>query len=243
MYLCVKTTVIKIMRFIKQQLSLPIDNIDVISVRETYKKHGPLLPNTIRGIIAGPSNCGKTNVILSMLTQPNGLKFENIYIYSKSLYQPKYEYLKRVLSPIDGIGYYTFSNNSDVCPVEEAKPNSVFIFDDVACGKQDNIRSYFCMGRHKDIDSFYLCQTYSRIPKHLIRDNANLLILFKQDDMNLKHVYNDHVNTDMSFNEFRNMCSKCWSEKYGFITVDKDSSQNNGRYRQNFDTFIDYKKQ
>ncbi|KAL6256683.1 hypothetical protein P5V15_012802 [Pogonomyrmex californicus] len=48
------------------------------------------------------------------------------------------------------------------------------------------------MGRHSNVDCFYLCQTYARIPKHLIRDKANLLILFKQDGTNLKHVYNDH---------------------------------------------------
>jgi len=29
----------------------------------------------------------------------------------------------------------------------------------------------------------------------ILFDNANLLILFKQDGINLKHVYNDHVNT------------------------------------------------
>jgi len=57
------------------------------------------------------------------------------------------------------------------------------------------------MGRHADVDCFYLCQTYARIYKHLIRDNAKLLILFKQDSINLKHVYND-VNTNMSYNEF-----------------------------------------
>jgi len=37
----------------------------------------------------------------------------------------------------------------------------------------------------------------ARIIKYLICDN--LLILFKQDGTNLKYVYNDHVNTDMSF--------------------------------------------
>jgi len=42
------------------------------------------------------------------------------------------------------------------------------------------------MGRHKNIDSFYLCQTYS--PKHLIRDNANFIIMFKQDDLNMRHI-------------------------------------------------------
>ena len=53
------------------------------------------------------------------------------------------------------------------------------------------------MGRHRLIDCFYLCQTYAQIPKHLIRDNLNFLVLFRQDEMNLKHIYGDHVNTDM----------------------------------------------
>lgn len=227
------------MRFIKQQVSLPVKNADeMVTVTRKKKKHGVLLPDNIRGIIVGPSNCGKTNVMISLLEHSNGLQFANVYIYSKSLHQPKYEYLKEVLKPILGLGFYTYSNNCDVIPPEEAKPNSVFIFDDVACEKQNNIRSYFCMGRHNDIDSFYLCQTYTRIPKHLIRDNANFIILFKQDELNLRHIFTDHVNTDMTFNKFRNACAECWKNKYGFMVIDKDSSLNRGRYRKGFDTFM-----
>ena len=196
-----------------------------------------MLPNTIRGIVCGPSNCGKTNALISLLESPNGLRFENIYVYSKSLQQPKYRYLENLLSPIEEISYFTFSNNSDVIPPNEALPNSIFIFDDVACDKQDTIREYFAMGRHSSVDCFYLCQTYAKIPKHLIRDNANLLILFKQDGTNLKHVYNDHVNTDMSYNNFYALCQKCWQDKYGFVVIDKDSSMTNGRYRKGFNEF------
>lgn len=210
----------------------------VSTTKKKKRKHGILLPNSIRGIIVGPSNCGKTNVMISLLEHPQGLQFENVYIYSKSLYQPKYEYLRKIISSIAGLGYYTFSNNCDVISLDEAKQNSVFIFDDVACEKQDNVRSYFCMGRHRDIDSFYLCQTYTHIPKHLIRDNANLFVVFKQDDLNLKHIYNDHVNSDMSFEEFRNMCAECWKDAYGFLVINKDSPLDNGRYRKGFDIFI-----
>jgi len=164
------------------------------------RKHGEILPSTIRAIICGLSNCGKTNVLISLLE--NGVRFENMYVYSKSLQQPKYRYLENLFTSIDEIGYYlTFSNNSNVVPPSEARPNSIFIFDDIACDKQA-VREYFSMGRHSNVDCFYLCQTYAKIPKHLIRDNANLLILFKQDCTNLKHVYNDHVNTDMSYDEF-----------------------------------------
>ncbi|KYM98109.1 hypothetical protein ALC62_11191 [Cyphomyrmex costatus] len=161
-----------------------------------------MLPISIRGVICGPSNCGKTNMLISLLESPHGVRFENVYVYSKSLQQPKYRYLENLLEPIEEIGYFTFSNNSDVVPSNEALPNSIFVFDDVACDKQDAIREYFTMGRHHtlhntgrhaDVDCFYLCQTYAKIPKYLIRDNANLLILFKQDGTNLKR---------KGFNEF-----------------------------------------
>jgi len=64
------------------------------------------------------------------------------------------------------------------------------------------------MGRHKNIDSFYLCQTYSHLPKHLIRDNANFIIMFKQNNLSMRHIYRDHINTDMSYETFVKICQK-----------------------------------
>ena len=85
--------------------------------------------------------------------------FENVYVYSKSLFQPKYQYLEELLESINSIEYYAFSNNRDVIPPKEALPNSIFVFDDVACDNQNTIREYFSMGRHTNIDCFYLSQT------------------------------------------------------------------------------------
>jgi ribosome biogenesis GTPase A len=82
------------MKTIKHKLQLPIINLDKIvctkDSKQQQRRHSQLLPNTIRCLICGPSNCGKSNVMLSLVFNKNGLKFENIYIYSKSLYQPKY---------------------------------------------------------------------------------------------------------------------------------------------------------
>lgn len=227
------------MRFVKQPLSIRVTKRTMLVDEndQQYRRHGALLPGTIRGIICGPSNCGKTNLLLSLIESPNGVRFENIYVYSKSLHQSKYQYLEAILSGIPAIGYFTFLNNSDVIPINESLPNSIFIFDDVACDKQNAIRDYFSMGRHFDIDCFYLCQTYAKIPKHLIRDNSNLLIMFKQDSMNLRHIYNDHVNTDMSWEHFCELCSQCWQKKYGFLVIDKDSPLQYGRYRKGFSEF------
>lgn len=228
------------MRLTKQKVTLPISNFDgTVAAVNDKRKHGPLLPSSIRCLICGPSNCGKTNLLMTLITDLNGLRFENVYIYSKSLNQPKYQFLKRIFEHVKDIGYYTFTDNESICDPREAKQNSIFIFDDIVCDKQDKMREYFCMGRHNNIDSFYLSQTYSKIPKQLIRDNANLIVLFKQDFMNLHHIYADHVNTDMSFEQFKSICNTCWNEdKYGVLVIDKDSDFTNGRYRKGFDCYI-----
>lgn len=230
------------MRIVQQGITLPISNRDFNSdgggAWQQTDRHGSLLPSSIRCIIAGPSNCGKTNVVISLLEHPHGLRFENVYVYSKSLYQPKYNYLGRLLEPIKGIGFFPYKDWETIISPSDAKPNSIFIFDDVACDKQSIIREYFSMGRHNAVDCFYLCQTYSHIPKHLIRDNANLIVLFRQDELNLKHIFSDHVTTDMSFDCFKTMCGKCWNEKFGFLVINKDCDLNKGRYRKGFDHYI-----
>lgn len=204
------------MRLVKQTKEIVVRNTDDVCSQKKKNKcvHSSLLPNSIRALIVGPSNCGKTNVMISLIESPNGLSFQNIYIYSKSLHQPKYCYLKKLIKPIKGIKLFCFSENENVISSTKANPHSIMIFDDVTCEKQHAIRDYFCMGRHKNIDCFYLCQTYTRIPKHLVRDNANMIIIFKQDEMNLRHIYNDHIIGDMTFKIFLDICSQCWKDKY-----------------------------
>lgn len=225
------------MQFVKQPVTLQFDDFNIDSERRS-SRHSELLPNTIRCIICGPSNCGKTNLMIGLLLHKHGLQFRNVYVYSKTLYQPKYKFLEHVLKMVPNVKFFKFHENEEVLPPETAKCNSIIIFDDVACENQSSMRNYFAMGRHKDIDCFYLNQTYSKIPKQLVRDNANLIVVFKQDDINMKHIYNEHVNTDISWHEFRNMCSNIWKEPYSYLVINKDCEKSNGCYRKNFDTFV-----
>lgn len=229
------------MRFVKQSTKFDIVNFDrIISKKKANaKKHGQLLPDNIRCLIVGSSNCGKTNIMLNLLFSPDGLSFENVYVFSKTLYQKKYEFLKCVLSNIPEIKYFSYSDNEEVPHPNEIKSNSIIIFDDVSCCKQNNIKNYFSMGRHNGVDSFYICQTYSCISKQLVRDNANLLIVFRQDDRNLHHIYSDHVNVDMDFNSFKSLCSKIWFKGHNnFLVIDRERELDKGRYRSGFDLFI-----
>lgn len=227
------------MKFVKQKETLKLDAVCSVE-KSNVSRHGKLLPNTIRCVICGPSNCGKTNLMIGLLLHENGLRYNNLYVYSKSLYQPKYVFLEEVIKLVPGISFHKYHENDEVLSSSEAKANSIIIFDDVACENQNNIRDYFAMGRHKNIDCFYLNQTYSKIPKQLIRDNSNLIILFKQDDINLKHVYDEHVCSDMSWSQFRNMCSKVWNDAYSYVVINKDCKKNNGCYRNKFDTYITF---
>nr|CAI5825367.1 unnamed protein product [Callosobruchus analis]CAI5845687.1 unnamed protein product [Callosobruchus analis]CAI5863027.1 unnamed protein product [Callosobruchus analis] len=218
---------------------LPVVNYDAPAQEGVFRKHGSLFGGeSKRALIVGASGSGKTNIMISLITHPNGLRFSNIYIYCKSPYQPKYRYLRKVLEPLKEIGYFEYTDDKNIVPPNLIKPNSLIIFDDVASCSQDIIRQYYSFGRHRNTDCFYLCQTYTAIPKHLLRDNATLLIVLPQDILNLKHIYEDHCSMDMTFQEFKQMCGLCWQKPYDFLVIDKDSPKEEGRYRQGFDKYI-----
>lgn len=224
----------------KQSVTLEVVDINFKDNSRCATKHSTLLPNSIRCIICGPSNCGKTNVMLSLLIHRNGLKYHNVYLYSKTTFQPKYRFLEKVLNEIPEVNFFMYDDHNLVIHPNDALINSVFIFDDVVCENQQNIRNFFCMGRHKKIDCFYLSQTYSKIPKQLIRDNVNFLILFKQDDINLKHIYDEHVSSDITWIQFKDLCKNVWKKPYNFLIINKDCELEHGRYRKSFDTFIQF---
>lgn len=232
------------MQCIPQRDRLRIFNLDKLLNSNAHvsssSKNGNLLPHNIRSLVLGPSGCGKTNIVFNLLFHPNGVKFENIYVYSNTLHQIKYKFLRMVFNDFPEINYKEFDDNQEVPHPKNVNYNSVFIFDDISCEKQNNIKNYFTLGRHNQIDTFYISQTYTTVPKQLIRDNANFIIVFTQDDRNLQHIYNDHVPyNEMKFEKFRDICNSVWnSNTCGFLVIDKTRKSNNGRYRKGIDTFI-----
>ena len=59
--------------------------------------------------------------------------------------------------------------------------------------------------------------------------------MFKQDNKNIQHIYQDHVSHDMPYDEFKNLCNLCWEKPYDFLVIDNTSRY--GKYRYNLDTF------
>lgn len=133
-----------------------------------------------------------------------------------------------------------FFETSEVVPDPRDLSNqkkNLMIFDDLQLEKQNKCETYYVRGRHSNVDCFYLAQNYFKLPRQTIRENANFICIFPQDLKNINHIYNDHVSTDMSKEEFRKLCKLSWEQPYGFVVIDLTSGKNSGKYRNGLDMF------
>ena len=62
---------------------------------KSKRKNSSLLPESIRGLIIGKSNCGKTTVLLNLLLQPQWLDYDHLFVFGRSLHQKEYKILEK----------------------------------------------------------------------------------------------------------------------------------------------------
>ena len=119
-----------------------------------------------------------------------------------------------------------------------SEKNNLMVFDDMLLEKQNTCESYYVRGRHSNVDCFYLAQNYFKLPRQTIRENANVICLFPQDLENLNHIFGDHVASDMTKEEFRQLCKTAWEKQQEFfLIIDLSSKKQNGKYRSGYDEF------
>ena len=92
---------------------------------------------------------------------------------------------------------------------------NLMVFDDLLLEKQNTCESYYVRGRHSNVDCFYLAQNYLKLPRQITRENANFICLFPQDLKNLNHIFDDHVGSDMTKEEFEQLCKTAWENSTG----------------------------
>ena len=237
------------------------------------RKNHFLLPNSIRALLVGHSNCGKSTIMNTLLLRPGYLDYQNLLIFGKSLHQMEYQIMKsafekglsksqiqvifehkklvieqggpmRVIENYDGQckGDITasFFDDDNAIPdpsTLDSKLKHMILFDDCMSGNQAKIGSYFCRGRHNNVNCFYITQSYFKIPRQEIRLNMNFLILFRQSQRDMRQIYTDHVSFDnISFDVFINLfCLQCWDlDPHNFICIDLSRTKDTGKYRRNF---------
>ena len=119
----------------------------------------------------------------------------------------------------------------------EIKPNnkyqgSIVILDDMLGAKNSSqMDEFFNRGRHEDLDVYYISQSYFDLPRQIIRNNSDRLILFKQTLRDVQSIYHDIGAFDMINDEFEEMCRVAWSEKINYLCIDMTKNKDEGKYR------------
>ena len=168
-----------------------------------------------------------------------------------NIFRNQKEIEKMKISPLEIIEKYNGYRNSEIktnffsdCTMIPDPTNlsidekNLLILDDCFLGPQNKAEAYYTRGRQNNCDTFYISQSYFRLPRHTIRENMNFLVLFQQDVKNLSHIYADHCDGDMTWNEFKIFCQKVWKNDHHFVVIDLTSKEWNGKYRSNLDTFF-----
>ena len=63
--------------------------------RMIKRVNSPLLPDNIRGLIIGKSNCGKTTLLLNLLLQSKWLDYNHLYVFGNTLHQLEFQILQK----------------------------------------------------------------------------------------------------------------------------------------------------
>jgi len=216
--------------------------------KTSTSNHAPFFPPNIFAIISGSTGSGKTNLLLNLLLEDGFLDYGSVYVYCSTLHQPSYQYLIKRYGEMESdirkkykvnikIAQF-FEDGDSIIDTKELNPKitHIMIFDDVMLNDQTTIKEYFCKGRHNNVNVFYLCQSLHKIAKHCIRENANVFILFHQDDKTLKYFHETHISGDMNFKEFKALCDEAWSKKHGFVVINIWEKSHCGRYISNYET-------
>ena len=177
--------------------------IDKINNVSTYENRA--------NVIIGPRNVGKTFYMLKILEKIDNQR--PIHIITRSPNQ-----------------YPNYKTSTDIKPINKYK-GSVVIFDDMLWAKNSSqIDEFFTRRRHEDLDVYYISQSYFALPRQSIRNNSDILILFKQTLRDVRSMYYDIGAYDMNYDEFKEMCHKAWDEKYNYLCIDMTKNKNEGRY-------------
>ena len=133
---------------------------------------------SFRMLIIGPSGSGKTNILLHLINNLHSI--EKIYLYTKDIHEPKYEYLinKRkqagIKNVLDDINNYNKNRDKNV----------VLVFDDMIANIEYNkkfkriIKELFYRARKINVSIVFITQSYFRALK-VARLNSTHYIIMK----------------------------------------------------------------
>ena len=94
------------------------------------------------------------------------------------------------------------------------------------------VQATFKRSRHNNLSIFIISQDYYESPKRTIWANGNIYYIFEPDKYKDVQIINqDESSMGMTLNEFKNLTSTWWNEKYQPLTIDMSEDKYTGRQR------------
>ena len=189
-----------------------------------------------RKLIIGPSVSGKTNYLLNSIQKDSNI-IDKIYLYTKDLEEPKYQFLiekrekaglKNLKHPAAFIEHSTAMDNiyDDIEDYNKKRKRKVLtVFDDMISHVTSNkkaqqvLKELFIRGRKLNISLCFLTQSYFSVPND-VRLNCTHYIIFKLN--NKRELQNIAINhsANIDYKDFVNIYKNCTKEPYNFLTID-----------------------
>ena len=228
-------------------------NLDSIA-NENNKKHNekwPYIPDhPYRILIIGGSESGKTNTLLNLIKEQDKHDvIDKIYLYTRDLNEPKYEYLiekrenigmKHLNDPnaliecsniIDNI----YENIDDYNP--SRKRQKLIVFDDMIADIMTNrrfqaiIKELFI--RCRKLNIVFVTQSYFSVPKDVRLNSAHYLIMKINNKRELQNIAINH-SADIDYKDFMKIYRECTRKSFNFLTKDTTlPASNRLRFRKN----------
>jgi len=206
---------------------------------------------SFRWLVVGATGKGKTNVVISALTQAH-IKFDHLYLYVKDPNQSKYIYLQKWLNELERdieeetnekVSIYTvITEVEDILSINDIPSDriNVAIFDDLLLSKnQKLIGEYFIVGRHKNMSCIYNTQDYHLTPK-IIREQCNYFAIFEPNSQSDLMQLCKAQSMTCDYKTFKEIMSKATDDGKSFLFIDRRTDEKELKLRKNFDELWDY---
>ena len=230
-----------------------------VKVRKTnkdnmYQPHSAtigLLPTLPTGIVViGRSGSGKTQAVVTMLTNKRLLADTFDFVYLFTGVKPDKELIADLELPPSNIKVnFDESTISTIMKKMEATvdkqgfkntPSVLFVFDDIL-GNIDFLKSKILTklattNRHMNISYIIMSQYYKKLPP-VVRTNASFYMIFPSSDIELQKISDELTPPSMTKKQFLEMARHATKERFSFLSINSKADPEK-QLRKGFNTII-----
>ena len=97
-----------------------------------------------------------------------------------------------------------------------------------------NFDLFFTRERHKNIDNYYISQSYFHLSKTALRINSDLRILLIQTLKDVLLLFHDIAGLNMNLQEWKQLCRKACANEYDYLQRDRFAKIGAGKYTKRY---------